>query len=190
MIRIGGALLTRMKTLTSGVASRALRYWESALPPEPHYQSLCSCCFSVKSWPRGGRVELFCLILVVQSLSHIWLCSPMDCGMPGFPVLHHLPELAQTYVHWANDAIQPSHPLTTFSFCPQSFSASGSFQMSWLFESGGQSIGVSASASVLLMNIQGWFPLRLADLISLLSEGLSNTTGQKWGLMLLFPRHF
>ena len=55
--------------------------------------------------------------------------------------------------------------------CPQSFSASGSFPMSHLFESGGQSIG--ASASVLPMNIQGWFPLGLIGLISLLSKGLS-----------------
>ena len=39
------------------------------------------------------------------------LCNPMDCSMPGFPVLHHLPELAQTHVHWVGDAIQPSHPL-------------------------------------------------------------------------------
>ena len=54
--------------------------------------------------------------------------------------------------------------------CPQTFSASGSFLMSLLFTSGGQSIG--ASASVLPMNIQGWYPLGLTDLISLLSKGL------------------
>ena len=67
---------------------------------------------------------------------------------------------------------------TLFSFCLQSFPASGSFPMSWLFTSGGQSTG--ASASVLPMNIQGWLPLGLAGLISLLSKGLSrvfsNTT--------------
>ena len=40
------------------------------------------------------------------------LCDPMDCNTPGFPVLHHLPELAQTHVHWVSDAIQPSHPLS------------------------------------------------------------------------------
>ena len=39
------------------------------------------------------------------------LCDPMDCSMPGFPVLYHLSELAQTHVHWVHDAIQPSHPL-------------------------------------------------------------------------------
>ena len=66
---------------------------------------------------------------------------------------------------------------------PWSFPASGSFLMSWLFASGGQSIGTSASASVLPMKIQGWFSLRLTGLISLQSKGLSrvfsNTTVQK-----------
>ena len=59
------------------------------------------------------------------------------------------------------------------SFGLQSFLASGYFPMSWLFESAGQSIGASASVSLLLMNIQGWFPLGLTGLISLLSKGLS-----------------
>ena len=63
------------------------------------------------------------------------------------------------------------HPITSssvtpFSSFPQSFPASGSFPMSQLFTSGGQSIGTSASASVLPMNIQGWFPLGMAGLIS------------------------
>ena len=111
------------------------------------------------------------------------LCDPMDCSMPGFPVLHYLPELAQTHVHCVSDAIQPSHPVTPFSSCPQSFPASGSFPMSWLFASGGQSIGASTSASVLLMNIRDWFPLGLTGWISLQSKGLSrvfsNTTVQK-----------
>ena len=69
-----------------------------------------------------------------------------------------------------------------FSFCPQSFRASGSFPMSWLFTSGDQDIGASASASVLPMSIHGWFPLGWT-LISLLSKGLSrvisSTTVQK-----------
>ena len=57
---------------------------------------------------------------------------------------------------------QPSHPLDAlFSFCPQSFPASGTFPMSQLFPSDDQNIGVSASTSVLPMSIQGWFPLRL-----------------------------
>ena len=60
-----------------------------------------------------------------------------------------------------------------FPFDLQSFPASGSVPMSWLFTSGGQSIGASTSASVLSMNIQGWFPLEVTSLISLLSKGLS-----------------
>ena len=63
------------------------------------------------------------------------------------------------------------HP---FSSCPQSFPASGSFPLSRIFTSGGQSIGASASASVFPMNIQGWFPLGLTGFISLLSKGLSS----------------
>ena len=57
--------------------------------------------------------------------------------------------------------------------CPPSFQALGSFPMSWLFVSAGQTVVITASVSVLPMNIQGWFPLRLTDLISLLSKGLS-----------------
>ena len=67
------------------------------------------------------------------------LCDPRDCGTPGFPVLHYLPEFAQTHVHQVGDAIQPPHPLLPpFSFCLQSFPASGSFPKSWLFISGVQ----------------------------------------------------
>ena len=99
----------------------------------------------------------------------------MDCSKPGFLVLHYLPEFAQTQIHWVNDAIQPSHSfsVTPFSSCPQSFPASGSFPLSQLFPSGGQSIGASASASALPRNIQGWFPLGSNGLFSLQSKGLS-----------------
>ena len=82
----------------------------------------------------------------------------------GFPVLHYLPELTQTHVHWISDAIQPA--VIPFSSCPQSFPVSGSFPVSQLFPSGDQSI--EASAPVLPMNIQGWLPLGLTGLISLL----------------------
>ena len=51
------------------------------------------------------------VIVVVQSLSHVWLCDPMNCSTPGFPVCHYLPEFAQTHSHWVSDAMQPSHPL-------------------------------------------------------------------------------
>ena len=70
-------------------------------------------------------------------------------------------------------SIQPSHPVVSFSSCLQCFLASGSYQMSQFFASGGQSIGVSASASVLPMNIQDWFPLGWTGLIFLQSQGLS-----------------
>ena len=74
-----------------------------------------------------------------------------------------------------DDAIQPSHPLSPpFSSCSQSFPASGSYPMSWLFIIGGQSIG--APASVLLMNIHSWFPLGLTGLISLLSKEFSRVS--------------
>ena len=108
------------------------------------------------------------------------ICDPIDCSTPGLPVNHQLPELVQTHVHWVGDAIQPSHPLSSHL---QSFPASGYFQMSQLFTSGVQSIGISASASVLPMNIQDWFPLGWTWWISLLSKQLSrvfcNTTVQK-----------
>ena len=82
---------------------------------------------------------------------------------------------------WCHPTISSS--VIPFSSCPQSFPASGAFQMSQFFASGGQSIGVSASASVLPMNIQDWFPLGWTDWISLQSKGLSrvfsNTTVQK-----------
>ena len=72
---------------------------------------------------------------------------------------------------WCHPTISSS--VIPFSSCPQSFPASGSFQMSQLFESGGQSIGVSASTSVLPMNTQDWFPLGWTGWISLQSKGLS-----------------
>ena len=111
------------------------------------------------------------------------LCDFMDCSMPGFHVHHCLPELPQTHVHWVSDFIQPSPSVIPFSSCLLTLPASGSFQMSEFFESGGQSIGVLASASILPMNIQDYFPLGLTGLISLqskrLSRAFSNTTVQK-----------
>ena len=94
----------------------------------------------------------------------------MDCSMPGLPVHHQFPELTQTHFHWVGWC----HPAISSSVIPfcclQSFPASGSSPMSQFFESGGQSIGVSASASVFIMNIQDWFTLGLTSLISLQSK--------------------
>ena len=89
--------------------------------------------------------------------------------MPGFPIHYQHLELAQTHIHRVSDAIQP---LSSTSSCLQFFPASGSFPMSQ-FSSGGQSIGASASAPVLPVNIQDQFPLRLTGLISLQAKGLS-----------------
>ena len=140
---------------------------------------LISAILSLIEW-KFTKYKFF---VVVQSLSWVWLfvthglqhasllcpsLSPGDCS--------NLCPLSQ----WCHLIISSS--VAPFS-CPQSFPASGSFPMIQFFTSGGQSIGVSASASVLPMNIQDLFPLGLTGLISLLSKGLSrvfsNTTVQK-----------
>ena len=87
--------------------------------------------------------------------SCLTLCDPMNRSTPGLPVHHQLPEFTQTHVHRVGDAIQASHSLSSPSPLALNLSQpSGSFQMSQLFASGGQSIGVSASTSVLPMNTQ------------------------------------
>ena len=87
---------------------------------------------------------------------------PCPSPTPGVHSDSHPPS------QWCHPAI--SSFVVPFSSCPQSFPASGCFPISQLFTSGGQSIGASASASVLPMNIQGWFPLGLTGLISLSSR--------------------
>ena len=131
---------------------------------------------------NGACVFSYCCCSVAQSC--LTLGDPMGSTLPGLPVLHHLSELSQTHVHWVSDAINPSCPLSSPS--PPAFNLSQhqeSFPVSWHFASGGQSIEVSASESVLLMNIQDWFPLELTDLISLqpklLSRVFFNTTVEK-----------
>ena len=121
----------------------------------------------------SGQVpEVYCYFSATQLSLTLW--DTMACNTPGLSVPHHLPEFAQVHVHHIIDAIQPSHPLTIiFSFSSQSFPASGKFPVSWLFTSGDQNTRASASASVLPMSIQGWFPLRWSSFISLLSKELS-----------------
>ena len=101
----------------------------------------------------------------------------------SLPCPYQIPELAQTHVHRVGDTIQPILSSAIPFSCLHSFPASGSFPVSQFFLSGGQSIGASASASVLPVNIQDWFPLGWTGWISLLSKGLSrvfsNTTVQK-----------
>ena len=134
---------------------------------------------------NGPYTKLVCLVLereeswfhyrvVVWLPNHVRLSNPIDYSMLDFPVL----QLSS----WVCSNSCPlgwwCHPTTSFSIAhfssyPQSFPASESFPVSQLFASGGQSIENSASVSVIPVNIQGWFHLRLTGLISLLSKGLS-----------------
>ena len=134
-----------------------------------------------KIWANRTSVQFSS---VTQSCPTLY--DPMDCNMPGFPVHHQLLEFTQTHVHQVSDAIQSSYPLSSPS--PPAFNLSqhlfpGSFPRSQFFASGGQTTEVSASASVLPMNIQDWFPLGWTGWICLQSKGLSrifsNTTVQK-----------
>ena len=133
-----------------------------------------------------------CLTIGFSSVSSVsqsclTLCDPMDCSIPGFPV-HLLPCPTPRIYSNSCPSSQWCHPTISSSivpfFCLQSFPEPGSFPMSQFFSSGGQSIGASASASVLPMNIQDWFPLGWTGLISLLSKGLSrffsSTTFRKY----------
>jgi len=108
-----------------------------------------------------------------QGLQH----ARLPCPSPTPRACSNSCPLSQWYHSTISSSVVP------FSSCLQSFPASGSCPMSQLFASGGESLGVSASASVLPMNIQDWFPLGLTGLISFLSKGLSrvfsNTTVQK-----------
>ena len=132
----------------------------------------------------------FFKLSVSQAVSHFSL-SVMSNSLPprGLhltrpPFHHQLLEFTQTQLHWLSDAIHPSQPLSSPSpLAFNLFPASGSFQMSQFFISGAQSIGVSASTSVLPINFQDWFQLEWTGWISLQSKGLSrvfsNTTVQK-----------
>ena len=113
-------------------------------------------------------------IFVVQLLSHVWLfVTPWIAthqASLSFTVSQSLLKLKSFELMMPSNHLILCRP---FSSCPQSFPASGSFPTSQLFASGGQSPGASTSASILPMNIQGWFPLGLTGLISLLFKGLS-----------------
>ena len=120
----------------------------------------CCCCCSVAQ---------LCLTL----------CDPVDCNMPGSPLLHYLLEFALFHVHWVGDAnLTISSSATLLSFCLQSFPASGSFPISWLFQSGSQSTEASASASVLLMNtgVGNGNPLQYSCLENPMDRGLWQAT--------------
>ena len=117
---------------------------------------------------------LFVALLLLFSHSGPIFCDPMDYNMPGFPVLHIFCNLPK---FMSFDLVMPFIHLILYCpllLLPSIFPRSGSFLMSWLFASGGQSIGVSASASVLPANIQDWFPLGLTGLISLQFRALKS----------------
>ena len=112
-------------------------------------------------------------------------CDPMDCSTPGFLSITSSRRLLKLM---SIKSVMPSrHLILRDPLLALNLPASGSFLKSWFFASRGQSIGVSASASVLPMNIQDWFPLGLTALISLQSKGLSrvfsNTTVQKQSIL-------
>ena len=174
-------------------------FWRELIRYFVGYPSVCLMFFSWLDlgyglWERRPQRCLFTSFSSVQLLSHVQLCNTMNCSMPGFPV--HTP---------TSGACSNSCPLSrqchltiSSSVVPffshlQPFQASVSFPMSQFFASGSQSVG--ASASILPMSIQDWFPLKLIGLISLLSKGLSrvfsNTTVQKHQFTsLCFPMKY
>ena len=132
--------------------------------------------------PKGLQPGVFSSF---QFISVTQLClTPYGLQHIRLPCLSPTPRACSNscpLLRWCRPTISSS--VIPFSSCPQSFPASGSFQISQLFTAGGQKIEALASASILPMNIQGWFLLGLTDLISLQSKGLSrvfsNTTIQK-----------
>ena len=120
------------------------------LPWETGLRKHC-CCYSVAK---------SCLTLQLHGLQHTRLLCP---SLFPWACSNSCP-----LTQWCHPTIASS--VIPFSSCPQSFPASGSFPVNQLFSSGGQSIGASASASVLPMNVQGWFPLGSTGLISLQSR--------------------
>ena len=121
-------------------------------------------------------VQFSCSVMSHSFWPHGLQHARLPCPLPAPEACSNLCPLSQ----WCHPTIASS--VISFSPCLQSFPASGSFPVSQLFESGGQTIGASALASVLPMNIQDWFPLGLTGLIPLLSKGLtrdfSSTTFQ------------
>ena len=121
---------------------------------------------------RSTALCIFRAFCCSVAYSHPPLRNPMDCCTPpGFPLLHHLPEFSQTHVHWVDDAITLSPFLMTPFFLPSIFPSIRVFSNKLALDIRWQSI--AASASVLPMNIQDWFPLEQTDLTSMLSKALS-----------------
>ena len=152
---------------------------------------MCYLCLSTQLEIVIRWAETVCSVILCNSVqfssvaqSCPTLCNPMNCSTPGLPVHHQLPLVHPNSCplsRWCLPAISSS--VVPFSSCPQSLPASGSFPVSQHFTWGGQSIGVSALASVPPMNTQDWSPSEWTGWISLQSKGLSrvfsNTTVQK-----------
>ena len=168
-----------------------LHPWSSAVPPEPALLVLDS--FSSVRWAPSvadtmldtqdgkdpnSRPWGLSAVTSVQPCSPVWLYDPMDRSTPGIPVYHQLQELSQTHDPSAGDAIQPSHPLLSSS--PPAFNLPQHqciFQWVGFSHQVAKSIGASASASVLPVNIQDRFPLTrqtvVGKVISVLFNKLS-----------------
>ena len=113
--------------------------------------------------PRS-YLSVCCCCSVTQSCLTLW--DPMDCSTPGFPVLHHLPEFAQTHVHWVADAIQPSRPLSSPSLPAFNLSRhQGLFHWVGSSHQVARLLELQLHHQSLPMTIQGWFPLGLTGLI-------------------------
>ena len=158
------------------ISGVVLQMWTTPLSPHQWKNYLLTWAHSPRS--PGVSVQFSS---VAQLCPTLW--DPMNRSTPGLPVHHQLPEFTQTHVHRVGDAIQSSHPLSSPSPPAPNASQHQSFPMSQLFAWGGQSIGVSALASVLPRNTQDWSPLEWTGWISLQAKGLSrvfsNTTVQK-----------
>ena len=85
----------------------------------------------MEPWDSSSSYCIFPCCCRLVTKSYPTLCDPMDCSVSGFPVLHCLPEFTQTYVHWVDDAMQTSHPVTPFSSCPQFFPLHSSWFCWW-----------------------------------------------------------
>ena len=110
-----------------------------------------------------SRVIQFCVVVIVQSSSHIWLCNRMQHARPPCPSPSPgVCPSSRSVLWWCHPAISPSDVF--FFFCPQFFPASGTCPVGRLIASGDQNAQALASASVLPVSIQGWFPLRLTGL--------------------------
>ena len=130
-----------------------------------------------------------CYCSLTQSC--LTLCDPIDCITLGLPISNRLLKFFQVHVNCMSEGIQPSHPLSLFLLLPSIIPNIEDFLISQLFASDDQNTGVSASAPVLPVNIQGWCPLRLPGLISLLSNALSGvfscTTVQRHQFFGILP---